>query len=304
MFKFPANLQDLKWQLMHSEKQISVEFLCNHLIQYHNKVTEELTKRETLCGTSKTALATMWTKTKNHLESQCIKGYHNPKQDKNHSESECFHLHPDKAPEWWRENQSKWKENKKKSQELTHFHAFVTQWIESSTGAERNILVDSRAISHIFNPSQFFTTLKPYSGEYITTGKTDANLPIQGVGTVRLEWKDHTSTLSKCLYVPGIVVNLISPGKLLKQGCKLKAKRGHFKLRKSNDKVCCGSIINNLFVLDMPLRMRGEEGCFWTHSEKPRSLQDLHLTYSHASLGCLSKIKGIQCDNTRMDTFE
>lgn len=44
MFKFLANLQDLKPQLMHSDRQISVIFVCNHLIEFHNKVKAEQTK--------------------------------------------------------------------------------------------------------------------------------------------------------------------------------------------------------------------------------------------------------------------
>lgn len=45
MFKFPSSLQDLKRQLMHSKKQILVEFLCNHLVQYHNEVKAESTDK-------------------------------------------------------------------------------------------------------------------------------------------------------------------------------------------------------------------------------------------------------------------
>lgn len=148
MFKFPANLQDLKRQLMHSDKQILVKFVCNHLIQYHNKIKAKNTEKATPRGTAETALATMRTKTKNFISSRCIKRYHNPKQDKHHSESECFHLHPEKAPKRWRENQSKWKEKQKKTQETPHFHAFVTRWIDSEIGAQNNILINSGPTSH------------------------------------------------------------------------------------------------------------------------------------------------------------
>lgn len=37
------------------------------------------------------------------------KGFHNPKQDENHSSDNCWHLHPETAPDWWKESQTQWK---------------------------------------------------------------------------------------------------------------------------------------------------------------------------------------------------
>ncbi|KNZ45040.1 hypothetical protein VP01_8540g1, partial [Puccinia sorghi] len=41
LFKFPNSLQILKRQIMHSDKELSVEFFCNHLIQFNNESKAE-----------------------------------------------------------------------------------------------------------------------------------------------------------------------------------------------------------------------------------------------------------------------
>lgn len=111
LFKFPSLLQELKRKLMHSDKTIHVNFVCSHLTQFNNKVKAENANKS--ISFTDSALVTNKTKFKNQQSNQCVKGYHNPKQDKNNSERECFHLHPDNAPKWWRENQAKWKEKQK-----------------------------------------------------------------------------------------------------------------------------------------------------------------------------------------------
>ncbi|KNZ53975.1 hypothetical protein VP01_3087g3 [Puccinia sorghi] len=45
LFKFPATLHSLKRQVMHSDKELNVQFVCNHLIQYKNEAKVE-TKEE------------------------------------------------------------------------------------------------------------------------------------------------------------------------------------------------------------------------------------------------------------------
>lgn len=56
-------------------------------------------------------------------------GYHNPKQDRNHSVDLCWHLHPEKAPEWGKEAQAKWQADKNKSN-FNYYLLLVMLWME------------------------------------------------------------------------------------------------------------------------------------------------------------------------------
>ncbi|KNZ61861.1 hypothetical protein VP01_13494g1, partial [Puccinia sorghi] len=41
LFNFPASLKPLKRQIMHSDKDLKVEFVCNHLTQFNNEAKAE-----------------------------------------------------------------------------------------------------------------------------------------------------------------------------------------------------------------------------------------------------------------------
>lgn len=116
LFKFPASLQNLKHQIMHSDKDLTVDFVCNHLTQFNNEARAEL--KETSAKPTEAVLFSSKGKSKStgneyangsnqsNTSKRCKTGYHNPKQDKNHSANNCWHLHPEIAPEWWRNSQA------------------------------------------------------------------------------------------------------------------------------------------------------------------------------------------------------
>ena len=41
LFKFPSTLNNLKRQIMHSDKTLTSEFVCNHLVQFNNESRAE-----------------------------------------------------------------------------------------------------------------------------------------------------------------------------------------------------------------------------------------------------------------------
>jgi hypothetical protein len=41
LFKFPSTLNNLKQQIMHSNKTLTFEFVCNHLVQFNNESRAE-----------------------------------------------------------------------------------------------------------------------------------------------------------------------------------------------------------------------------------------------------------------------
>jgi hypothetical protein len=191
LFKLPDNMQILKRQIMHSDKDLSVEFVCNHLIQFNNKTKaemKELTSTPSYPASlysnkpkSKTEKCSKHKEEKGNQQSgpkqRCPNGYHNPKQDSNHLADLCWQLHPEKAPEWWQEAQAKWLASKSTS----YFMSLVTLWIENRNSKSK-IILDSGSSSHVFNNKHFFDKLELQNLDSIKTGKEGANIPIKGIG--------------------------------------------------------------------------------------------------------------------------
>ncbi|KAI9628483.1 hypothetical protein H4Q26_018039 [Puccinia striiformis f. sp. tritici PST-130] len=113
----------LKRQIMHSDKSLTVKFVCDHLVQFNNENRAEV--RESSSTNQAALISTKNQRSNKNNEGRsgqsgagsnrgkrCTTGFHNPKQDDNHFSDSCWHLHPDKAPEWWREAQAKWQSNK------------------------------------------------------------------------------------------------------------------------------------------------------------------------------------------------
>ncbi|KNZ62497.1 hypothetical protein VP01_1263g6 [Puccinia sorghi] len=293
LFKFPTSLQPLKRQIMHSDKDLKVEFVCNHLTQFNNEA-----KAETRESTSTTEAAFFSGKKEKFnrtmrssgnqgsggnlkKDSRCTEGFHNPKQDQNHKSDSCWHLHPEKAPDWWRESQDKWKASKDK-REVNYYMSLVLLWINH--GEEKSkIILNSGASAHIFNDEKYFSSLQLKDCDVIKTGKASATLPIKGIGEVILKWKNRCISLQNCLYVPDIVINLVSPGCLDGKGCSVISQGGRFKVKQGDRLVMKGSVKNNLFSIDEPIAVGNTpKGLTTTHTSL---LQEIHESYGHASIG-------------------
>ncbi|KNZ56673.1 hypothetical protein VP01_2349g4 [Puccinia sorghi] len=291
LFKFPPSLQNLKRQIMHSDKKLDVEFVCNHLVQFNNEAKAESSRTTT--STTEAVLFSNKPKSnktqgndRNNGQSnssrRCKSGYHNPRQDNNHASDNCWHLHPEKAPEWWRDSQAQWKAGKEKEKE-NYFMSLLTLWIESGDPNQR-IILDSGASAHIFNDSRFFESLELGDLDVIKTGKQGATLPIRGKGTVRLIWANRTISLSNCLYVPDIVINLVSAGELVSRGCELSSKNSKFEVSNEGKLVLEGTVNNGLFSVKNPTEVGNSKNVSANLMNVNESLTELHEKFGHASI--------------------
>ncbi|KNZ46945.1 hypothetical protein VP01_680g6 [Puccinia sorghi] len=310
LFKFPSSLQLLKRQIMHSDKDLKVEFVCNHLTQFNNESKAETreagssTDAALYAGKNERFNRSMRASTTSGVnskkDSRCTEGYHNPRQDNNHNSDSCWHLHPNKAPDWWRESQEKWKANKDKK-EVNYYMSLVSLWINNGDPKSR-IILDSGASAHIFNDKRYFSNLELKDCDTIKTGKANATMPIKGIGEVKLKWKNRHITLRDCLYVPDIVINLISPGCLDEKGCSVTSHGGRFNVIKDGRLVLQGAIKNNLFSVDEPIKVgNSPEGLITT---QPPSLQEVHESYGHASIARLGELIPKSISETEKSTFE
>ncbi|KNZ61582.1 hypothetical protein VP01_1383g15 [Puccinia sorghi] len=311
LFKFPNSLQTLKRQIMHSDKDLSVEFVCNHLIQFNNESRAEV--KESNVGNSEAALFSSKGKSDRKTgkertggqpnpSKRCKSGYHNPKQDANHSSDNCWHLHPEIAPEWWKESQEQWKAGKGKEKE-NYYLALLTLWIESGNPKDRLIL-DSGASAHIFNDEKFFQTLETGNFDVIKTGKVGATLPIKGRGTVSLTWKGISITLDNCLYVPDIVINLVSAGELDSKGCSLTAKNSVFTVSKDDRIVFTGKVNNGLYSINNPDSVGGKVKHSALLSSENDTLKEIHEKFGHASISRLERFIDKTIAKSEKDKFE
>ncbi|KNZ54529.1 hypothetical protein VP01_2923g1 [Puccinia sorghi] len=310
LFKFPNSLQNLKRQIMHSDKDLNVEFVCNHLIQFNNESRAELaesskTTPEAALFSNKGKSAKQQGSSANQPNSsrRCRSGYHNPKQDENHKSDNCWHLHPEKAPEWWRDSQAQWKATKEKEKE-NYFMSLLTLWIESGDPKSR-IFLDSGASAHIFNDVRFFEKLELGNFDVIKTGKQGATMPIKGKGVVRLTWGKKSITLNDCLYVPSIVINLISAGELDAKGCCLNAKNSTFAVSKHGQIALKGNISNGLFSVKNPDSVGAKtQPLANVSSSMTTSLQEMHEKHGHASLQRLQPLLGDSFSKAEINSFE
>ncbi|KNZ49413.1 hypothetical protein VP01_5024g1, partial [Puccinia sorghi] len=304
LFKFPESLQSLKRQIMHSDKELTAEFVYNHLNQVNN---ESKAKSKDAAPTNQAALFSNKGKNRPNTRldqnvssgKRCTNGYHNPKQDANHSSDSCWHLHPDKAPEWWGEAQSKWEASKKSN----YYMSLVTLWVESGNSNSR-IILDSGSSSHVFNDKRFFDQLELGDFDSIKTGKKDANLAIKGTGQVTLSWGRMTVSLKNCLYVPDIVVNLISPGLLDKKGCTVSATGGKFQVLKNGLVLFSGRIRNNMYAVRNPDKIGSQNQYINYTNNKTGSLQEIHEKYAHASMQRIKSLIPESFSSVELKNFE
>ncbi|KNZ48274.1 hypothetical protein VP01_5782g2 [Puccinia sorghi] len=282
LFKFPPSMQILKRQIMHLDKELNVEFRRHY--------SRARTRKKP------------GNKQNNNLSKRCRNGYHNPKQDVNHNSESCWHLHPEKAPEWWRESQAQWKASKEaKDKSENYFISLLTLWVELGDPKSR-IILDSGASGHIFNDLKFFNDIKMGEFDSIKTGKKDANLPIKGRGTIVMTWGRRTIQLKNCLYVPDIVINLVSAGQLVLNGCSLFSSTNQFKVEKVNQIVLEGNISNGLFSI------RNPDSVGLKHvaniSSDAETLQDLHEKFGHASVQRIEQLADQPISQSEKDSFE
>ncbi|KNZ46501.1 hypothetical protein VP01_720g8 [Puccinia sorghi] len=305
LFKFPNSLQNLKRQIMHSDKDLDVKFVCNHLIQFNNESRAESKEKDV--SNTEAVLFSQKGKSKSNGQSnqskRCRNGYHNPKQDENHSKDNCWHLHPEVAPDWWKESQAQWKAGKEKEKKENYFMSLLTLWIESGDPKNR-IILDSGASTHIFNDKKFFDSIERGNFDVIKTGKKDATLPIKGKGSVRLSWGGKTITLNNCLFVPDIVINLISAGQLTEKGCTLTAKKSKFSVSKDGCVAFEGKVNNGLFSVNNPDHAGRDFESSVNVAHEKESIEDVHEKLGHASIHRIESFLDPSTTRREKDNFE
>lgn len=99
-------------------------------------------------------------------------------------------------------------------------------------------------------------------------------------------------TLEDCVYVPDIVVKLISPGLLAKKGCNITQQKDSFSITRNNNIVLKGLVQDHLFVIRKPQTAGSNQTVNLSNqpSSIPSLLLKFHRTFGHASISTLKPL--------------
>ncbi|KNZ59187.1 hypothetical protein VP01_1789g8 [Puccinia sorghi] len=155
----------------------------------------------------------------NSNQARCSNGEHNP--ESNHSESQCFELHPEQKAKM-KERRAKAKAKAKKaaianddsSGESFAWHCVKRAQIEKLK--PNTAYLDGGASHHMVSDREHFST---YTEVKCNIELADGKSTISpGVGTVYLKTESGEPLKLECLHVPHLVGNLISEGRLFRRG--------------------------------------------------------------------------------------
>lgn len=119
-------------------------------------------------------------------------------------------------------------------------------FMAGETPKSAELILDCGATSHMFCDKSFFVTYKPSgSCETITVGDA-CNIPVAGHGSVWfrsiLPKGFHTITLVGALHIPALAANLVSLGKLQREGASVTSFSGGLSVSLKGNQLLCGSL--------------------------------------------------------------
>lgn len=124
---------------------------------------------------------------------------------------------------------------------------------------------------------------------------------IEGSGKAAVSTKDAKLILSDIAWVPKSTVNLISLGALMSRGSDLRVDRTKyphtFELASNGTTLLSGSIINNLFVINMTNK---PQDSYYSNAD----FSTIHQTLGHASLSQIKKFLNIKLSDSQRNLFD
>ncbi|KNZ50634.1 hypothetical protein VP01_431g8 [Puccinia sorghi] len=259
MDKFPASMDTIYDMITHSGKEISIDTVIDHLrLHADNQDT-----RASGSGTRADPITLFTDSSK-----KCKKGAHNTLAP--HSESNCWMLHPELRPPYL---------NKASKPETTvsSFHASLSR-------SPLSFVLDSGCSAHMVSNSLLFHTLEHKELGFVQTSSDSNTLQIKGIGSVRLSNQHGEIFLNYVLYIPDLVVNLISVRRLALEEYTITFSKHSFNVVRDNEIKMSGTYVENLPTLEF-------ENCKF--SSYLSSAEFIHKALGHVSYHRLRKKLGI-----------
>ncbi|KNZ49317.1 hypothetical protein VP01_508g2 [Puccinia sorghi] len=255
--KFPAEMNDIVNQITHSDKEPTIDVVFEHLrVHEHN-----LEIRASGSG-SKANPISLFTEE----DKKCRRTAHNPKAT-GHNEANCWMLHPHLRPAEFQ------KRNTGKSESsVSSFHTSLSK-------SPQTFILDSGSSAHMISNPHLFFTLEVKELGCVQTSSTHNLLKIKGTGTVRLKNKYGNILLKNVLYIPDLVVNLLSVRCLILEDYVIQFNKNSFEIVKDNEIKMTGTYTGNLPSLEF-------ENI--EHSSHLSSAEFLHKSLGHIVKNCES----------------
>ncbi|KNZ56357.1 hypothetical protein VP01_2422g1 [Puccinia sorghi] len=259
MDKFPASMDPIYDMITHSGKEISIDTVIDHLrLHADNQDT-----RASGSGTRADPITLFTDNSK-----KCKRGAHNTLAP--HSESNCWMLHPELRPPY----QSK---TQKVETTVSSFHASLSR-------SPHCFILDSGCSAHMVSNPLLFHTLEHKDLGFVQTSSDSKTLQIKGIGSIRLSNEHGEIFLNYVLFIPHLVVNLISVRRLVLEEYNINFYKNSFEVIRDNEIKMTGNYVENLPTLEF-------ENC--KTSSHLSSAEFIHKSLGHVSYHRLRKKLGI-----------
>lgn len=268
LHKLPSTMSNISQQITHSDKQISADLVLDHLRLFAND--QQILANTG--GSSKTASVSLLTDD----SKKCKKGWHNPRAT-GHTLPNCWFLYPHLRPG------QEGEKGKRGESSVSSFHSSLSK-------SSANFILDSGSSSHMVSDANLFVSLDNSEQGVVRTSSGKDSLEIKGIGTVKLAHKQGDLFLNRVLYVPNLVVNLLSVRCLVLENYDVQFFKNHFSISRNDNLLITGHYEGNLPCLNF---QNIEENSHLTSAE------ELHKSMGHVSYHRLRQKLGIPLKNVK-----
>jgi hypothetical protein len=228
----------------------------------------------------------------------CENGQHN--DNAHHTKSNCFQLHPEKAPESWKRRQSGSKKKANavvRDETISGVYGCIFNPQALSVFKDTSLVfLDSCCSDHMFPDKRFFSEYEDIvSSVSVASGQS---LPALGRGLVSMKSNDNKTFAVKALHVPGLTHALLSMARLSLNNCDLIRHPGSpsmffVKDTAKNITLFDAEINNNIYLCKASLVLPQGSPILHSSSVATRSESDaalLHRRAGHPSREALRKM--------------
>ncbi|KNZ46338.1 hypothetical protein VP01_734g4 [Puccinia sorghi] len=228
LHKLPPSMINISQQITHSEKPITTDLVLDHLCLYSND--QQILAIS--AASSKSVLVFLLTDD----SKKCKKGWHKPRST-GHTLPNCWFLYPHLRPSQDGEK------GKKSEQSVSSFHS-------SSSKPSASFVLDSGSSSHMISDINLFISLDHSEQGVVRTSSGEESLEIKGIGSVKLIHEHGELFLHQVLYVPNLIINLLSVRCLALEDYNVQFFKHSFSISRNNNLLISGHYEGNLPCLN------------------------------------------------------
>lgn len=185
--------------------------------------------------------------------------------------------------------------DEKKDFQIGKAGTFLTQAYFSKTSENgSDWIFDTAASNHFCNDKTFFIEFVPVCDENLVVAIKDVSLPIEGKGTVKMDFGYGIVTFSNVLYSPKLRKNLIAGSKCDLGGATFKGEKGKIIISKGRRTYFTATLHNNIYYV-FPKRILKTETINEANVVTKDISKDWHRKLAHISPSLILKTSQNRC---------